>query len=68
MPAESNGGRYQGRRFAAFILAFAGLNAAFFFGAGEQFANYTMALGALYIAYAGSQGATDWKKLANGGQ
>lgn len=60
-------GRYQGKRFAAFLLVALALCIGFFAGNTENFGNFAMYLSAAYGAYLTGQSATDWQKAKNGG-
>jgi len=60
-------GKYQGKRFASFLVATGALMAGFFAGDPLIFGAYATSLGVLYGAYLTGQSATDWQKAKNGG-
>ncbi len=59
-------GRYQGKRFASFLVAVAALLAAFFGGHPDSFGAFSTAVAGLYGAYLTGQSATDYVKAKNG--
>ena len=58
--------RYQGKRFAGFLLVVIALCAGFFGGEPTTFASFGMYLAGIYGAYVTGQSATDWQKAKNG--
>lgn len=67
MPEVAQNGRYQGKRFWFAIYVVTLITAGFFFGPKEPFMAFATAIGGVFVAYAGSQGATDFRKIMNGG-
>ena len=60
--------KYQGKRFAGFLISIFLLSLCFAFGPVASFSAYATALGLMYGAYLGGQSATDHKKIeVNGG-
>jgi len=59
-------GRYQGKRFASFLVATAALLAAFFGAHPDSFGAFSTAIAGLYGAYLAGQSVTDYAKVKNG--
>ena len=58
--------RYNGRRFAAFLISTLLLTVGLFAGVAESFPSFATTLGMIYGAYVTGQSATDWKEASNG--
>jgi len=58
--------RYQGRRFAGFLISMAALCVGAATVDPESFPTFASTIGVLYGAYLAGQSATDFQKLKNG--
>lgn len=57
-------GRYQGKRFFAFILITICIMGAFYLHHPETFGSLANALTGMFAAYVAGQSATDWKEAS----
>ena len=59
-------GRYQGKRFASFLVVTVLLTVGLFWGQAANYVVFAQTLGLAYAVYLGGQSATDWQKAKNG--